>query len=76
MNKNEIIETLLEDFLESRHTGELSDELHRLSAEIDAQIKAGNVDDMTVADYELAATRYGFYAGFLAAQKCFTGTAG
>lgn len=66
---NETIETLFENFLENRHTGELVDALHRVSAEIDAQIEAGAVDCDTIGEYELAATRYGFYAGFAAALE-------
>ena len=42
--------------------------MHRISAEIDAQIKAGAVDEDTIGDYELAAMKNGFYAGFAAAM--------
>lgn len=66
---NETIERLFIDFLETRHAGELSEEMHRISASIDSQIEAGAVDYDTVADYEFAATRYGFYAGFAAALE-------
>ena len=66
---NETIEILFENFLETRHTGELVDELHRVSAEIDTQIETGAVDYDVIGEYELAATRYGFYAGFAAALE-------
>lgn len=66
---NETIETLFENFLETRHAGELVNELHRISREIDAQIEAGAVEHDTIGEYELAATRYGFYAGFAAALE-------
>lgn len=66
---NETIEILFENFLENRHTGELVDELHRISYDVDAQIEAGAVDYDIIGAYELAATRYGFYAGFAAALE-------
>lgn len=66
---NKTIETLFENFLETRHAGELVDELHRIGGMIDTQIEAGAVDCDTIGEYELAATRYGFYAGFAAALE-------
>ncbi len=61
------VEILFENFLNSDPTGELAEEMHRISAIIDEQIAAGAVDPDTIADYELAAMKYGFYAGFVAA---------
>ncbi len=69
---NEIIETLFENFLETRSTGTVADEMHRISAEIDAQIEAGAVEYDTIGEYELAAMRVGFYAGFAALQTILT----
>ena len=63
------IENLFENFLNTAPTGELAEAMHRISAELDAQIKAGAVDEDTVADYELSAMRNGFYAGFVAALE-------
>ena len=65
---NDTIETLFMSFLETPPSGELAEAIHKISAEIDRQIETGAVDPMTVADYERAAARYGFYAGFAAAQ--------
>lgn len=65
---NDTIETLFMSYLETPPSGELAEAMHKISAEIDRQIEAGVVDPMTVADYECAAARYGFYAGFAAAQ--------
>ncbi len=66
---NEMLETLFMNFLESTPTGELSEAMHRLSAEIDSQIAAGDVDPDTIGDYECAAMKYGFAGGFAAAQQ-------
>ena len=68
MNKN-TIEALFENFLNTAPTGELAKEMHRISAEIDRQIEVGNVDADTIGEYELAAARYGFYAGFAVALE-------
>ena len=65
---NNAIEMLFEDFLNAPMDGELAEAMHRISAEIDAQIKAGAVDEDTIGDYELAAMKNGFYAGFAAAM--------
>ena len=59
------VETLFERFLSSDPSGELAEAMHTISAAIDAQIEAGNVDPDTISDYEYAAMKYGFYAGFL-----------
>ncbi len=61
------VEILFESFLSSDPSGELAEAMHNISAALDAQIEAGAVDPDTVADYELAAMKYGFYAGFVAA---------
>lgn len=66
---NEMLETLFMNFLESHHTGPLAAELHRLGGTIDQQIDAGAVDADTIADYEYAAMKYGFAAGFAAAME-------
>lgn len=63
------IENLFENFLNSTPTGELAEAMHRISAEIDAQIKTQTVDEDAIADYELSAMRNGFYAGFVAALE-------
>ena len=67
MNKE--IEALFENFLNAAPTGELAEDMHTISAMIDRQIEAGKVDADTIGEYELAATRYGFYAGFVAALE-------
>lgn len=58
------VEILFESFLNSDPTGELAEEMHRISAIIDEQIAAGDVDPDTIGDYEYAVSKYGFYAGF------------
>ena len=65
---NKTIETLFQSFLNAAPTGELAEDMHEISAEIDAQIEAGTVDCDIIGDYELAALRMGFYAGFAAAK--------
>ena len=61
---NRIIEILFENYLNTDHTGDVAEELHKISAEIDRQIEAGDVDANAIGDYELAAARLGFYEGF------------
>ena len=61
------VEILFESFLNSDPTGELAEEMHRISAIIDEQIAAGDVDPDTIADYEYSAMKFGFYSGYLAA---------
>ena len=63
---NPAFEALFEAFLNVNHTGEAAEETQRIGAEIDRQIDAGRVDTDTVAAYELAATRLGFYEGLKA----------
>lgn len=66
--ENKVIEALFNDFINTPNQGgELGTELHRISRILDDQISAGTVDCETVADYEYAATKYGYYAGFKAA---------
>lgn len=65
---NDTFEILFQHFLETAPTGELAEAMHKISAELDRQIEAGAVEHLTLADYECAAARYGFYAGFAAAQ--------
>ena len=65
---DKMLESLFMDFLETTPTGPLAAELQRLSRIIDDQITAGNVDADTIAAYELAAMRYGFAAGYAAAE--------
>lgn len=69
MTENTTIESMFEDFLESQHTGEIYKAVQDISAEIDRQGAAGAVQSDTVADYEYAAMRYGFYAGVAAALE-------
>ena len=69
MTENTTTESLFEDFLESQHTGEIYKAMQDASAEIDRQIEAGAVQSETVAAYEWAAMRYGFYAGMAAALE-------
>ena len=69
---NETIESLFPRFLEATPAGELAEEVRRISKEIDALIEAGGCGaplQELVGDYELAATRNGFYAGFIAAMN-------
>ena len=66
---NEMLETLFMNFLESRHTGPLAEAMHELGGIIDQQIDAGAVDADTIGDYEYAAMKYGFAAGFVAAME-------
>lgn len=72
---NEMLETLFMGFLEAPHTGLLVAELHRLSALIDQQIEAGDVDMDTVAAYELAACRFAFAGGYAAGMQAAMGQA-
>ena len=72
---NEMHETLFMNFLESRHTGPLAAELHRLSALIDEQIEARDVDMDTIAAYELAACRFAFAGGYAAGMHAAMGQA-
>lgn len=69
MTENTTTESLFEDFLDSQHTGEIYKAMQDASAEIDRQIEAGAVQSETVAAYEWAAMRYGFYAGMAAALE-------
>lgn len=69
MTENTTTESLFEDFLDSQHTGEIYKAMQDASAEIDRQIEAGAVQSETVAAYEYAAMRYGFYAGMAAALE-------
>ena len=69
MTENTTIESMFEDFLESQHTGEIYKAVQDISAEIDRQGEAGAVQSDTVASYEYAAMRYGFYAGVAAALE-------
>ena len=66
---NEMLESLFMNFLETAPTGPLAEAMHRLSTTIDRQIDAGAVDADTIADYECAAMRYGFAAGYKAAMQ-------
>lgn len=68
MKKNVTIETLFMDFINRAPEGELAEALHQISEAVDAAIEAGDTDKAIelTADHELAATRYGYYTGFLA----------
>ena len=68
---NEMLESLFMNFLETAPTGALAAAMQRLSSIIDRQIEAGAVDPDTIADYECAAMKYGFSAGFAAAMQVF-----
>ena len=70
---NEMLETLFMNFLETSPTGPLSAAMQRLSSIIDRQIEAGAVDPDTIADYECAAMKYGFAAGYAAAMQALDG---
>lgn len=48
------------------HQTSQENDVSKISALIDKQIKANNVSDETICDYEEAARRAGFYAGFRA----------
>ena len=64
---NEMLESMVMNFLETAPTGPLAAEMQRLSCLIDQQIGAGNVDADIIGDYELSAMRFGFAAGYKAA---------
>lgn len=68
---NMTIETLFDEYLNTAQTGELWEELHTVSAAIDAAIEAGDVGKAMelTGEYELAAARCGFFAGFMAALE-------
>lgn len=67
MKENATIEILFDRFINTTPEGELAEAMHRISAAVDAAIEAGDADKAIelTADYELAASRLGFYAGFL-----------
>lgn len=65
---NTMLESLFMAFLETTPTGPLAAEMQRISTIIDQQIEAGAVDADTIGDYELAAMRFGFAAGYAAAE--------
>ena len=71
---NPAFEALFEAYVNATHTGELANELHKVSAEIDQQIEAGNVEAQTAADYEYAAARLGFYEGLKMGLQLAFGT--
>ena len=66
-NNENTVETLFINFLGDNPTGELAKAVRAISATIDEQIANGCVDHDTISDYECAAMREGFYAGFFAA---------
>lgn len=68
MKENATIEILFDRFINTTPEGELAEAMHRISADVDAAIEAGDADKAIelTADHELAASRLGFYAGFLA----------
>lgn len=68
MNENKTIEILFEHFTNAPLSGEIAEAMHKISGAIDAAIEAGDMDTAIelTGDHELAAMRYGFYAGFLA----------
>lgn len=63
------IEILFDHFTQNHQSGELLEAVQRISAELDRQIEAGAVQHNTLGEYELAATEYGFFAGFFAALE-------
>lgn len=71
---NPAFEALFEAYVYANHTGELANELHKVSSEIDRQIETGDVDNKTVADYEYAAARLGFYEGLKMGLQLAFGT--
>lgn len=71
---NKVLETLFMNFLETAPTGPLAAEMQRLSSVIDQQVEAGNVDADIIGDYECAAMKYGFAAGYAAAMQALEGT--
>lgn len=68
MKENTTIETLFERFINRAPEGELAEAVQQISAAVDAAIEAGDADKAIelTGDHELAASRYGYYAGFLA----------
>ena len=71
---NEMLESLFMNFLETAPTGPLAAEMQRLSRLIDQRVGAGDVDLDTIADYECAAMKYGFAAGYAVAMQALEGT--
>lgn len=73
MKENRTIEKLFDSFISAPQSGELAEIMHDLSEAIDAAIKAGDADKAIelTADHELAASRLGYYAGFLAGLELY-----
>lgn len=72
MNESKIIEIWFDRFINATALGgELAADMHKISAAIDAAIEAGDADKAIelAGDYELAATRFGYYAGFQRASE-------
>ena len=59
MNENKTIEALFQNFLDNGTTGDVSEAMSRISADLDAAIGLAG-------DFEWAATRLGFYYGLMA----------
>lgn len=70
MKENAAIETLFDSYIETPRAAEgekpLEDAVNRISADIDSQIEAGKVDYETIALYEYAARKAGYYEGYKA----------
>lgn len=68
MKENATIETLFSRFIDAAPEGELAETMHKISAAVDAAIEAGDTGKAIelTGEHELAASRLGFYAGFLA----------
>lgn len=68
MTENTTIETLFTDFINTAPDGEITEAMQKISAALDAAIEAGDAGKAIElsGDYELAASRRGYYAGFMA----------
>jgi len=70
MKENAVIETMFDAYLDEPRAAKgekpLEDALHVVSADLDKQIEAGKVDHETVALYEYAARKAGYYEGWKA----------
>ena len=68
MNENKTIEAFFQNFLDNGTTGDVSEAMSRISADLDAAIEAGDADKAIglAGDFEWAATRLGFYYGLMA----------
>ena len=71
MKKNINIEQIFIDYLDNTDFNAAPEiDLAAVSAALDKRLMMSTVTTEDLADYEYAARRAGFYAGFIAALKC------